>query len=89
MRERAARESVTEKRPAWSVRTDEAFETPYTVAEIAELTGFSVQTVIRIFTRERGVLIYEQNRPRKRASYRNIRIPRYVYRRVMQKLSVQ
>src|SRR5215831_2435587 len=63
-------------------------EKPYTVREVCELTGWSVQTIIRIFTQERGTLIYEVDRPRQRASYRNIRIPRHVFRRVMQKLSL-
>jgi hypothetical protein len=63
-------------------------ETPYTVKEVAVLTGFSVQTIIRIFECERGVIIYEEKRPRKRASYRTIRIPRHVYRRVIQKWTV-
>ena len=64
-------------------------ETPYTVADVAKLTGLSIQTVIRMFERERGVLIYEEKRPRKRASYRTIRIPRHVYRRVVAKWTVQ
>jgi hypothetical protein len=67
----------------------DTMEPPYTVKEVADLTGFSVQTVIRIFEHEPGVIIYEQKRPRKRASYRTMRIPRYVYRRVIQKLTVQ
>jgi len=29
-------------------------ETPYTVREVAALTGLSVQTVIRLFAHERG-----------------------------------
>jgi hypothetical protein len=90
MRERTTQESASDKRPVRSVRVVEDFETPYTVREVAHLTGFSIQTIIRIFTRERGVLIFEENRPRKkRASYRNIRIPRHVYRRVMQEWAVQ
>lgn len=64
-------------------------ETPYTVKEVAALTGFSVQTIIRMFARERGVIIFEEKRPRKRASYRTIRIPRHVYRRVIQRWTVQ
>ena len=63
-------------------------EKPYTVREVCELTGWSVQTIIRIFTQERGTLIYEVDRPRQRASYRNIRIPRHVFRRVMQKMTL-
>lgn len=64
-------------------------ETPYTVAEVAALIGMSKQTVTRIFECERGVIIFEEQKPRKRASYRTIRIPRYVYRRVIQGLTVR
>jgi hypothetical protein len=64
-------------------------ETPYTVAEVAGLTGLSKQTITRLFERERGVIIYEEKRPRKRASYRVIRIPRHVYKRVLGKMTVQ
>jgi hypothetical protein len=64
-------------------------DTPYTVAEVAKLLGFSKQTVTRIFENERGVIIYEEMRPRKRAGYRIIRIPRHVYRRVIDEMSVQ
>ena len=87
MRERASREPVDTKRPVQSVREDETSEAPYTVGEVAKMTGFSVQTIIRIFSQERGVLIYEPKRTRKRASYRSILIPRYVYRRVLQGLT--
>jgi hypothetical protein len=89
MRQRSARESVSDKRSVQRPRADDSFETPYTVGEVAKLTGFSVQTIIRLFAQERGVLIYEPKRTRKRASYRSIRIPRPVYRRVLQKLTVQ
>jgi len=61
-------------------------ERPYTVVEVAALTGFSVQTIYRLFANERGVLVLELKKPRKRSS---IRIPRHVYRRVMQRLTVQ
>ena len=64
-------------------------ETPYSVSDVAKLTGLSKQTVTRIFENERGVIIYEETRPRKRASYRIIRIPRHVYERVMSKMTVQ
>jgi DNA-binding LacI/PurR family transcriptional regulator len=64
-------------------------ETPYTVKEVAELTGFSPQTVTKMFENEPGVIVYEEKRPRKLASYRTIRIPRHVYRRVMAKWTVQ
>lgn len=89
MRERLAREaSGAQMRPVQSVHPVEGFERPYTVREIAKMTGFSAQTVIRIFSLERGVFIYQEDRPRKRASYRSIRVPRHVYRRVMQKFTV-
>ena len=64
-------------------------EPPYTVKEVAHMTGFSVQTIIRMFAGERGVIIFEEQRPRKRKSYRTIRIPRHVYRRVIQRWTVQ
>lgn len=63
--------------------------TLYTVAEVAKMTRFSIQSVIRMFERERGVLIYEVKKPRKRASYRTLRIPRHVYQRVMDKMTVK
>lgn len=62
--------------------------TPYTVAEVAKLTGFSPQLVTRIFENEKGVLIFQTPRLRKRATYRTIRIPRHVYERVIRRLSV-
>lgn len=62
--------------------------TPYTVAEVAKLTGFSERTIIKLFENEKGVLIYEVPRLRKRATYRTIRIPRPVYERVIRRLSV-
>jgi hypothetical protein len=64
-------------------------ETPYTVGEVAKLTGFSPQTVPKMFEKEPGVIVYEEKRLRKRASYRTIRIPRHVYRRVIAKWTVQ
>lgn len=51
---------------AQGARPMDTMEPPYTVKEVADLTGFSVQTVIRIFEHEPGVIIYEQKRPRKR-----------------------
>lgn len=64
-------------------------ETPYTVKEVAELTGFSPQTITKMFENEPGVIIYEEKRLRKRASYRTIRIPQHVYRRVIARWTVQ
>jgi hypothetical protein len=62
--------------------------TPYTIAEVKQLTGLSARTVTELFQREPGVIIYEVKRPRKRASYRTIRIPRHVYARVLRRISV-
>jgi transcriptional regulator GlxA family with amidase domain len=53
----------------------------YTVAEVAQLMGYSRRTIIRLFEREPGVLI----RPGKR---RTLRIPRAVFQRVIRNLSV-
>jgi hypothetical protein len=59
---------------------------PYTVAEVAHLTGYSVQTVTRIFENEPGVFVLERTKKNgKRKSYRSIRIPRPVYERVIRK----
>ena len=64
-------------------------QTPYTVAEVSKLTGFSAQMVTRIFENEKGVIIFEAPNPRrKRAGYRTIRIPRHVYERVVRRMSV-
>ena len=40
---------------------------PYTVKEVAALTAFSERTVTKMFENEKGVLIYEVPRLRKRA----------------------
>ena len=60
----------------------------YTVGEVAALTGFSRQTVTRMFEREKGVLILARPESLHKRSYRSIRIPRAVYERVMFRLRV-
>jgi DNA-binding transcriptional regulator GbsR (MarR family) len=63
-------------------------ERPYTVGEIADMTGYSVQTVTRLFEREPGVLVIERKKKNgKRKSYRSIRIPVPVYERVLRKVA--
>jgi hypothetical protein len=62
-------------------------EVPYTVSEVCKLTGLSVQTVIRVFQCERGVIVLQNETPGKRA-YRSFRIPRPVFRRVVSKWTV-
>ncbi len=60
--------------------------TPYSVAEVSALTGLSARAITKLFENERGVIVYETPRfRRKRASYRTIRIPRHVYERVMRR----
>ena len=57
--------------------------TPLTVKEVAGLTRLSVQTVIRLFQNEPGVICLERpSRPGKHR-YRSFRIPLHVYERVM------
>jgi AraC-like DNA-binding protein len=63
-------------------------QAPYTVSEVAALTHLSERTVTKMFENEKGVLIYEVPRLRKRASYRTIRIPRHVYERVLRRWTV-
>jgi hypothetical protein len=55
---------------------------------VAALTGFSRQTVTRIFEKEKGVLILEHLEKMHKRGYRSIRIPRAVYERVVRRLSV-
>ncbi len=54
----------------------------YTVADVAKMTGCSRRTIVRVFERERGVLIL------KKSKRRTLRIPRPVYERVIKRLSV-
>ncbi|MGO9335939.1 MAG: hypothetical protein ACLPY1_00365 [Terracidiphilus sp.] len=63
----------------------------YTIREVAGLMGFSRTTVARLFENERGVIILTApaRKDRKRAAKRSIRIPRAVYERVIDKLTVK
>lgn len=60
----------------------------FTVSDVASLTGFSRNTVIRLFEKERGVLILARPERMHKRSYRSIRIPRAVYERVVTRLRV-
>lgn len=60
-----------------------------TVPEVAQLTGLSRQTVTRIFQSERGVIVVERPESMHKRSYRSIRIPRAVFERVIERLSVR
>jgi predicted ArsR family transcriptional regulator len=60
---------------------------PYTLKEAAQMLGLSVQTVTRLFEKERGIIVLERKAAgRTRKSYRTIRIPRPVFERVCTRL---
>ena len=61
----------------------------YTLADVAALMGLSRQTIIRLFQNERGVIILERRERTHKRSYRSIRIPRSVYERVVNRLTVK
>lgn len=61
----------------------------YTVAEVAAMTGFSVRTVTRLFSEERGVIVLPRPTQMNKRRYRSLRIPRAVYDRVIGRLSVR
>ena len=60
----------------------------YTIAEIAEMTGFSFPTV-KLFEREPGTIILSRPTTMNKRRYRSIRIACHVYQRVMNKLTVK
>jgi predicted DNA-binding transcriptional regulator AlpA len=59
-----------------------------TVAEAAALTGFSRDTITRMFQDEPGVLVLARPTTNRKRRYRSIRIPRAVYERVVRRLTV-
>jgi hypothetical protein len=67
---------------------DVAHKEVLTVPEVAALTGFSRDTITRVFENERGVLIIARPTTNRKRRYRSIRIPRTVYQRVVRALSV-
>ena len=60
----------------------------YTVKEVAAMTGFSHTTIIRMFEKEPGVLIVKRPETVRKRGYRNFRIPRPVYERVIRRITV-
>lgn len=58
-----------------------------TVDDVASLTGFSRQTVTKLFEKERGVLILSRPTEMNKRRYRTITIPRAVYERVIGRLT--
>ncbi|MBB5059087.1 hypothetical protein HDF16_003810 [Granulicella aggregans] len=71
----SARSPVTDKRA-------------FTVREVAVMTGFSRDTITRLFEKERGVLIISRPTSNRKRRYRSIRIPVGVYERVIRGISV-
>jgi DNA-binding LacI/PurR family transcriptional regulator len=57
-----------------------------TIKEIATLTGFSRQTVTRIFEDEPGVLVFERPEKTHRKKHRTITVPRPVFERVIERI---
>jgi hypothetical protein len=64
-------------------------ERMYTVAEVAYMTGFSRQTVTRLFEHEPGVLIITRPGRMHIRCYRSFRILNAVYEKVIRRLTVK
>ena len=60
----------------------------YSVNEVAALTGWSRQTVTRVFEQEKGTIILERAETLHKRKFRTITIPRAVYERVVRQMSV-
>jgi len=60
----------------------------FTPAEIAELWRVSVDTIIRLFQNEPGILVLENSRSKQKRRYRTIRIPDSVLSRVQKRRSL-
>ena len=61
----------------------------YTIGEAAELTGLSPQTMTRMFEDEPGVIIIDRPEKMHKRRHRTIRIPRQVYERVINRVTVK
>ncbi len=59
------------------------------VADVAALTGFSRQTVTRLFQDEPGVLKIARPEKMHKRGYRSMRVPFPVYERVVRRLAVR
>lgn len=62
---------------------------PLTIGEAAHLSGLSRMTITRLFENERGVIILERPEEMHKRSYRSIRIPRPIFERVINRLTVK
>lgn len=52
------------------------------------MTGFSRQTITRMFERGPGVIVVPRHSMNRKRRYRSIRIPRAVYERVLRRFIV-
>jgi hypothetical protein len=60
---------------------------PYTLAEIAALMGLSPHTITPLFDGEPGVIVLDRPETLNKRRYRSLRVPRYVYERVLKWLT--
>jgi len=61
----------------------------FTVAEVVALTGFSRNTIVRLFEDERGVIILERPEKLHKRRYRSLRIPRAAFEQVIGGMTVR
>ena len=64
-------------------------ETPYSVKDVATLTGWSQATVTRVFKKTPGVIVLSRPETMHKRVHSTLRIPRHVYRRVISSLEVK
>ena len=70
-------------------RGKENVRTPYSVQDVAALTGWSRATVTQIFRDAPGVLVLSRPEEMHKGKYTSIRIPRHVYERVIDSMTVK
>jgi hypothetical protein len=59
------------------------------VADVAAMTGISRNTVSRQFERERGIIVLAHPKTMHKRRYRSIRIPRAIFGRMIQRMTVR
>ena len=65
---------------------------PYSVSDLVILHGLSRPTIIEMYQNEHGVQITENTERQKQCNVRRkrtLRVPRHVYRRVLQRIEVK
>lgn len=65
---------------------------PYSINELSILHNLSRRTVIRLYEAEPGVIVLQAPREHQQSigrRYRTIRVPRYVYRRVLHRMETR